>query len=455
MMGSLRLRLAVGAVVAISLVLLVVWLSLSRLFTDYVVGRYRNEMSTIIDTLAVELSVRDGTLTLESEPADPRFALPAGGRYWQISPASGRPIRSRSLWDTVINEESAGGPRYQGFSVSEGPDGLPILVQRRTLSLGGAAAPTGFVASAAFPQGELDAALRDFQGRLGIMLLSTAGVLAAAAFLQVAIGLKPLRDLGERAASVRAGRERNFGTSGPSEVQPLVGEINMLLKEREVALERARARASDLAHGLKTPLTVLAQLADRLPPEDRTLALRQVELARQRADRQLQAARMGVERMATTSVAALGGKLVSVLRPVTAERNVVWQLAIDKTLSLDVDPADLAECLGNLLDNAAKWARARIRFSAYRTKKEITILVEDDGPGIAEEDVETLLKRGVRIENPLEDMPQGTGLGLAISADIADAYGASLSLGRSKLGGVKASLVFPAGITRRPRHDPV
>ncbi|MQW87378.1 sensor histidine kinase [Sinorhizobium saheli] len=454
MMRSLRLRLAVGAVIAIGLVLLVAWLSLTRLFTDYVVERYRSEMTTIVDTLAAELTLKDGKLSLAREPADPRFDLPNGGRYWQVSPLTGDSLRSRSLWDVAIDPDAPVGSRYEGFSVSAGPDGRPMLVHSQTLSLGESAPAVRFVASAAFPQRELDEALRDFQAPLRLMLLATAGVLAAAAFLQNAIGLAPLRRLRERAASVRAGRDRDFGTYGPSEVQPLVSEINLLLKEREMAVERARARASDLAHGLKTPLTVLAQLAERLPAEDRGLALRQVELVRQRADRQLQAARMGVERMATTSVMGLGGKLVSVLRPVTAERDVAWKIAIDNALSLDVDPADLAECLGNLLDNAAKWARSFIRFSARRDQGAITILIEDDGPGIAEQDRGPILKRGARLDTTDDREPEGTGLGLAISADIADAYGATLTLERSDLGGLRVRLTFPVRVERRPLRDP-
>lgn len=164
---------------------------------------------------------------------------------------------------------------------------------------------------------------------------------------------------------------------------------------------------------------------------------------------------MGVERMATTSIMGLGGKLVSVLRPVTAERDIAWRVSIDSSLSLDVDPADLAECLGNLLDNAAKWARSFIRFSAHRSKDEIAILIEDDGPGIAEQDRESILQRGARLDNADDREPDGTGLGLAISADIADAYGASLTLGQSDLGGLKAMLTFPVKVARRPLRDPV
>lgn len=456
MIRSLRLRLAIGALIAVGVVLLVVWLSLSRLFTDYVVGRYRAEMTTVIDTIAAQVVVSNGELALPREPPDPRFSLPAGGRYWQLSPVNGTPVRSRSLWDTVIDTEAPSAGRYEGFVELEGPDGAPMLVHAQTLALGDGPGARRFSVQAGFGRQELDDALAAFHGRMRLMLLATAVVLAGAAFLQGALGLAPLRRLRERAALVRAGNERDFGSAGPSEVGPVVNEINLLLAERETAVEHARARASDLAHGLKTPLTVLAQLAESLPEEQRRIALEQVDLVRQRADRQLQAARMGVERMATTSIASMAGKLVSVLRPVTAERGIAWEMTIDPGLSLDMDPADLAECLGNLLDNAAKWARSRIRVSAARIGDKLHIVVGDDGPGIADGDRDMAMQRGARItDGEVSGEMSGTGLGLAISADIADAYGAALALDRSSLGGLEARLIFEmAGRRQRPR-DPV
>ncbi|MFD1329692.1 sensor histidine kinase [Mycoplana ramosa] len=454
-MRSLRLTLATGAVVAIGLVLLVLWLLLSRLFTDYVVGHYRSEMTAIVDTVAAQLALENGRITLEREPPDPRFALPAGGRYWQVSPVTGDVIRSRSLWDTIIPIDAGQSDHYESFAIAEGPDGEQILVQNQPLTLGEGPSTTRFVVQAAFARKELDDALGAFHGSLRQMLLATASVLAAAALLQGAIGLMPLRRLRERAALVRSGRERDFGTAGPSEVQPLVAEINLLLAERETAIERARARASDLAHGLKTPLTVLSSLAENLPSEDRALALQQVELIRQRADRQLQAARMGVEQMATTSVMSLGGKLVNVLRPVTGARGIDWDVDIDPALSIDVDPADLAECLGNLLDNAAKWARARIRLSAQADGASIVVAIEDDGPGIADSDRALLLRRGAQLPPQADGPAAGTGLGLAISADIAKAYGADLRLDRSPLGGLRAAVAFPAAVTPKRSRIPV
>lgn len=455
MIRSLRLRLAIGALIAIGLVLLVVWFSLSRLFTDYVVGRYRAEMATVVDTIAAQVVVANGEIALPREPADPRFSLPAGGRYWQLTPTKGLPVRSRSLWDTVIDPAAPSASRYEGFLELEGPDGTAMLVLGQALSLGDRPDAERFSVHAGFGRKELDDALGAFHGRMRLMLLATAAVLAGAAFLQGALGLAPLRRLRERAALVRAGSERDFGSAGPSEVGPVVNEINLLLAERETAVERARARASDLAHGLKTPLTVLAQLAESLPAAERHVALQQVDLVRQRADRQLQAARMGVERMATTSVAGMAGKLVSVLRPVTAERGIAWEMTVDPSLSLDMDPADLAECLGNLLDNAAKWARSRIRVSAARIEDRLQIVVGDDGPGIAEGDRERVMRRGGRVVDGEAGQVPGTGLGLAISADIADAYGAILTLGRSPLGGLEAVLAFETASGRKRPRDPV
>ncbi|MBB4183604.1 sensor histidine kinase [Sinorhizobium terangae] len=443
MMRSLRLRLAIGAMIAIAFVLLMAWISLSRLFTDYVLKQYRAEMTSIIDTIAAETTASGGGLQLEREPADPRFRLPTGGRYWQISPASGEPQRSRSLWDVVIDTDSPPVHAYQGFAQVEGPDGSPMLVHSEHLSLGDGPAAVSFTAYAGFSRKELDDALGAFHDRMRLMLLAMAGVLAGAAFLQGAIGLMPLQRLRQRAAAVRAGRESDFGTAGPSEVQPLVSEINMLLAERESALERARARASDLAHGLKTPLTVLAHLAEHLPPDERAAALQQVDAVRQRADRQLQAARMGVERMAATTVAELGTRVVNVLRPVTVEKGIAWEVDIEPALSLDIDPADFAECIGNLLDNASKWARSRIRLGARNAEDCVVIEIDDDGPGVDDKNRELVLRRGAHLDDHGPEQRSGSGLGLAISADIAEAYGATLRLARSPLGGLQAALIFP------------
>jgi len=444
MIQSLRFRLAVGGVLAIGAALLLVWAALSQAFTAYVVAQYQTEMTVLSDSLAASVVVRDGKLVLGSSPSDPRLALPNGGRYWELEADEQVLQRSRSLWDTVIDEEQLAPSDYPAFKKGLGPDGEPLLVLARDSTLGEGTDARTFCIYTAFPLAELEAALVGFHGQLRQMLLITAALLAAAAVLQAAAGLAPLNGLRRKVAGIRAGTIAEIGGEGPSEVRPLVKEIDLLLKERETAVERARSRASDLAHGLKTPLTILAQLANRLDPVSAEMALKQVDAIRQRADRQLQAARLGVERMATADVGELTTKLVQVLKPAVADRDLTWQIDIGEDLVVAADPADLAEAIGNVLDNATKWARAIVRIAVWRADEKVMVRIEDDGPGVPVADREEVLARGFRSDAP----EGGTGLGLAITADIARAYNATLSLGDAAIGGLAVQLSLPVGERR-------
>jgi len=441
MIRSLRFRLAAGALISIAVALSLVWFVLGHLFEDYLADQYANEMTAVSDALGARLTVDHASLSLASEPSDPRFQIPAGGRYWQISTdGTEPPLRSRSLWDEELSKAIFLPDMYCGFYQAEGPDGGIILVSVKEMSFVEGSDRKQFTIYTAFSKNEMEEALASYHWPLMLMLLATGALLLLASFLQGLIGLKPLAQLRRNVADIRAGRSAHIGAEGPSEVTPLVNEINMLLSERETAVERARARASDLAHGLKTPLTVLSHLVEGLPDERRETALQQIELVRQRADRQLQAARMGVEQMATTSLLGISGKLVSVLSPVTRSRGLDCALDIDPELTVQADPADVAEAMGNILDNAVRFAHRRIEIRALREGDMTTLRIGDDGPGAEPDRYAFMLKRGMSgQENGI-----GTGLGLAISGDIAAAYGGELSLGRSRLGGLEAVLRLPA-----------
>lgn len=435
---SLRLRLLVAAVLAIAFILLLVASGLSRIFSNYVADRYRADMSAIIDQLAASVEFEGGKPRMTDEPGDPRFNLPGGGLYWQVTADNGDVFRSRSLWDIELPHDALLDGPY-GFKLGEGPDGAPLLVQMRKVDLETPEGGRGLTLLAGFDRLVIDQAISEYHGSMIIMLVLTAAVLLAAAFLQIGIGLAPLSRLQSGLSLVRSGRTDHLPEGGPTELRPLVSELNGLLKERETAVERARARASDLAHGLKTPLTVLLQLADGLPQRERDMIRQQVDLIRQRSDRQLQSARLGVEQMAQTGLASLTGKLISVLAPVTAARDVAWKVDLDELLTVDMDPADLAEALGNVLDNATRFARTEIVVAAEREGAHIRLDVEDDGPGVAEEALPEIAARGVHL---VED--EGTGLGLAITSDILTAYGGSVAFARAASGGLKVSLLLPA-----------
>lgn len=438
MIQSLRLRLLLGAVLAIAFVLVLVGLGLSRLFSSYASDRHRSDLSAIIDQLAANIDLSGKEPRIATEPSDPRFDLPGGGLYWQVIGEGRLVIRSRSLWDVELDANALKRGLY-GFREAEGPNGAVIFVYKRQIDIEMPEGARPFTILAAFDRKVIDDAISDFHGSLTVMLVMTAGVLFAAAFMQIGIGLAPLSRLQSDVALVRSGLSDEVRGDGPTELKPLVSELNQLLKERETAIERARARASDLAHGLKTPLTVLLQLADNLPQHERDLVRQQVDLIRQRADRQLQSARLGVEQMAHAGLASLTGKLVSVLSPVTAARQVVWNVNIDEHHTVDMDPADLAEALGNVLDNASRFASTRIAVSARRHEHFIRVDVDDDGPGVAEGDLKQIVNRGVHLEPD-----DGTGLGLAITADVLAAYGGSISFAASELGGLQVSLLLPA-----------
>lgn len=449
MLRSLRMRFALGALVAISLALFIVWMSIGKLFIDYVTQSYEREMGAIVDTVAARLTVVDGQLQIAREPGDPRFALPGGGRYWQVSPKKGAILRSRSLWDVAIDPKNLLPDDLFGIGAVEGPDGQPIFLFSRDMTILVGQTPVAFTVYAGFPEREFLSVLDGYGRRVSAMFLMTSILLAGAAFLQASVGLRPLVRLSEKVTLIRLGQLRRMDEAVPSELTPLISEINMLLEEREKAVERARGRASDLAHGLKTPLTVLAHLADELPIARREVALEQIELIRQRADRQLQAARLGVEQMVTTDVESLAGKLVKVLQPLARDRNISWTIDIQPGLVAATDPGDLAEALGNILDNAVKWARSQIVLTARRLEDRVVIAVADDGLGVNEEDHDEVLRRGGR----LGAGAAGTGLGLAISIDILEAYGGALQLAGSSMGGLLVTLEFPATSVRHtPRH---
>lgn len=445
MIHSLRFRLAVGAVVAIGLTLALTWVALSRLFTDYVVNQYLTEMTVLSDSIAAAVIIQDGKVALTATPSDPRLNLPAGGRYWALEEGDTILERSRSLWDTTVSKANMKPSGYGPFLEGAGPDGQAMLVLAQDSSLGEGQGTKSFSIYAAFPKSELVTALTRFHNELLRMLTITAALLVLAAIVQAMVGLSPLARLRRKVAEIRRGGINRMGEEGPSEVRPLVREIDLLLQERKEAIERARNRASDLAHGLKTPLTVISQLVAELEPKSAEIALKQVDLIRQRADRQLQAARLGVERMMSADVGELAGKLIQVLKPVHTDREIDWQLDVGSNVRVEADPADLAEALGNVLDNASKWAHSKIAVTVARDGDDVTVRVADDGEGIPPEELTSVMTRGKHGE----DTNGGSGLGLAITADIADAYGATLSLDKANLGGLVVTLRFPVKNVRR------
>jgi len=293
--------------------------------------------------------------------------------------------------------------------------------------------------------------IRLFPERNQVAHFSVMSVIAlvfmAAALTQVRSGMSPLYRLRARLSSVRNGQCRRVDGDYPTEVQPLVNDLNALLDQREQAVQRAQAKAGDLAHGLKTPLAVLSREAERVEASGQhELAAtigQQVERMRRQIEYHLahaRAAASGPTSGARCSVKESAEGLARTLRRLHAERELAIDLRVAPEHSIRCQREDLDEMLGNLLDNGCKWATSKVRVESLETDNSVVILVDDDGPGLDPSMHDAVLQRGVRAD----EAAPGSGLGLAIVRDLAELYGGSIALTNSTSGGLRARLVLPA-----------
>jgi signal transduction histidine kinase len=277
-----------------------------------------------------------------------------------------------------------------------------------------------------------------------------AAVLLMAALLQFRKGLSPFDELRRQLQAVRDGSAATVSGDYPSEVQPVVTDLNALLQHQATAVARAQSKAGDLAHGLKTPLAVLALEAERADAEGHAELADTIRQQVSRMRRQVtyhlaqaRAAASGTTVNARCSVAESADGLSRTLQRLYADRGLTFAIHADATHTVRVERQDLDEMLGNILDNACKWTRGRVVLSSSVSVAQgrVVITVDDDGPGIAPELRDVVLQRGVRAD----EASPGSGLGLAIARDLAELYGGSITLGASPLGGLRAELNLAAG----------
>ncbi len=363
---------------------------------------------------------------LTRPPADPRFGTPLSGLYWQAGVGDER-LRSRSLWDEALAlppDILADGAVHEHLIT--GPGGVALLALERSVTL---PARLGGGALRAIDAADVTNATRGFAVDLLSYLAVLALVLIASAAVQVTVGLRPLAAVRARLAGIQAGTERRMGDTFPDEIRPLAAEVDALIAAREGQVERARARAADLAHGLKTPLQVLSGEVARLRERGEPAIADDIEQVatamRRHVDRELARARLAAsDADASADVAAVVEAVLAVVVRTPAGAVLTWVTAIPAGAIARIDPDDLAEAVGNLVENAARHAARRVTVTCRAAGECLVVAVADDGPGIAPDRVETALARGGRL-NAAGD---GAGLGLAIVGDIAEAWGGRLSL---------------------------
>ncbi len=440
--GSLRLRLMLAAAIATSLALAIAGIIFFIQFQKHVERLALKDFDAYFEQLVSGIGFDDnGHLIVENDLADPRFMKQYGGMYWQIDLPDKTSLRSRSLWDGSLDVPTPAKIGENDVHTLVGPDGAELLASERYVEVewpDGTPQPINF--TVAIDRSNISNSISDFSSDIikGFTLLYVTLMLSSLA--QVLLGLSPLRAIREAVANVRDGTAKRMQGEFPSELHPLVDEINTLLDSRDKQLERTRQRSGNLAHGLKTPLTVMDAIASDLKPSNVRKSARDIVTTtrdmRGLIERELARARMSANPGAQlVALRPVVDRIVNALKKTSLGKPKLWSVVMPQNAKIAIDSDDLTEVLGNLLDNAQEHAVSRIMVS-YEMG---TLSVDDDGPGVPDGLLPEIFKRGIR----LDEKKPGSGLGLAIVQDVADAYGADIYAARSSLGGLKISITPP------------
>lgn len=439
--GSLSRRMILIAAGWITVLLVGGGLALDRVLTNAVTSNFDSGLEYVMTQMIASAEIGpDGEVRLNRPMGDQRFLEPYSGLYWQISGEDYEPFRSRSLWDQALKVRPAHKDTGAHFYNSSEFQDEQLRVVERDIFL--PTSRTRWRFQVAQARASLDEQIETLRSTLVKSFVLLAVGLIGMAALQTLYGLWPLRKLQIAIADMRAGRaQRVMPQTLPHEVEPLVDELNGLLEHNEKQAEEAREHAGNLAHALKTPLTVIMNAATAQAPDLGETVIREAATMRRQVDHHLARARAVGRRGHAHSRADIWPSLESVERAVSRlYANVRLDIAGDKSLAAHVERQDLDEILGNLIENAAKYGGGSVFVTVQKDGGFVEILVEDDGVGIGEEDRERLFSRGVR----LDSSKPGTGLGLAIVRDVAEIYGGSISLEESEdMGGLLARLRLP------------
>ena len=429
--------------------LLIGGLALDRVVTMAITRNFDDQLNNVLTAMVAGADIDpEGEVRLSRQLGDQRFYEPYSGLYWQVSAIDQMPFKSRSLWDRELTPDLVADCRNPCRYSSADFANEPLRVVERDAKLPGS--PTVFHFQVAQSTFDLDRQTRQLRSIL-LWSLSILGLgLLLLAALQSTYGLWPLRRVSRAIAAIRSGRAQRVPDDFPPEIGPLVFEINELLEHNAEAAEAARMHAGNLAHALKTPMSVLINEAQLGRANLAETVASQTAIMQRHVDHHLARARAAGRRAASSSRAELWPSLVALSRTIEriyTDRNMVIDIAGDQTLVFRGERQDLDEMLGNLLDNAAKYGGGRVFVEAQGIEIAgepfIRLVIEDDGGGISEIDRSKLFARGARLDTGLP----GTGLGLAIVRDVAEIYGGSVQLGESEdLGGLAVTLELPAAL---------
>ncbi|MDO9488119.1 MAG: ATP-binding protein [Sphingomonadaceae bacterium] len=433
----------VVAALWIATLLLIGGFALDRVLTSSIARNFDGQLNYALTAMIAAAEIGpEGEVRLTRALVDQRFDQPYSGLYYQVSGGEHEPFRSRSLWDRALKPDlTKPDLQIHAYTSFEFPS-EPLRVVERDVTLPGS--PVGWRFQVAESTLELEEQVARLRGTLTWSLSILGFGLFILAVLQAAYGLWPLRRVSRSIVAIRSGSATRIPTDFPPEIAPLVVELNALLEHNERQAEEARTHAGNLAHALKTPMSVLTNEAAARTTDLPEAVLRETATMRRHVDHHLARARAIGRRGASTARAPVWPSLEALRRAIErihGQRDIVIDISGNQDLAFCGERQDLEEMLGNLLDNAAKYGGGRVFVSVERVGGNVAITVEDDGPGIPAPARAELFQRGAR----LDTSKPGTGLGLAIVRDVAEIYGGSVELGESEdLGGLSVTLRLPA-----------
>ncbi len=451
---SLVRRLVILAAAWSLAVLAVAGVALSLFFSQAVMARFDDGLEETVNGLVASVPAEKGMIAAPPV-TDARFGRAFSGAYWQIvtveGSGQGQMVRSRSLWDHALDlppGEQAALARRPGEIVhynSVGPLEKPLRVAAMQARLDGVAAPVIIMAAA--DRTPVNRDVRTFDTTIAIALVLLGAGLIAAVVIQVRVGLQPLFALRREVTAVRTGRSERIEGRYPSELEPLAAELNALMTHTQEVVERQRTHVGNLAHALKTPLSVMLTEASQQGGPLAEVVTRQAQTMGQHVDHHLRRARAAARTQGqgeSTPVAPVVEDLARTLEKIFRGKLAEIEWACPEDLRFRGERQDLLEVAGNVMENACQWCVGRVRVTAAPDgPRHFVLTVEDDGPGLPPERRDEMLRRGAR----LDERTPGSGLGLAIVDELARAYGGSITLGAAALGGLEAVIRLPRAET--------
>ena len=453
---SLARRLALLAVGWSFAALVIAAVVLAILFQQAAQRRFDQTLDVLVDNLIAGSTIENGEV--RAPPfTDQRALVPFSGRYWLIAePDEQGRVRalqpSRSLWDSqlqvpvdLVERLRANTAEPVVYEAAGAQPGERVRAVARWAILHGRDQPLIFIF--AEDRRPIDREVRNFTAATAIAFLLLGAGLIAAVIIQVRVGLRPLFRLRTEVADVRRGKADRLHGEYPTELRPLTDELNALVAHNQETVERQRTHVGNLAHALKTPISVMITEASQQPGPLSEVVTRQAEVMRQQVDHHLRRARAAARSQGPgerTSVPDVLDELARTLERIFGDKGVAIDWDAPDELHFLGERQDLLEIAGNAMENAAKWCKAKVRVRGEPTDAERFVLViDDDGPGLAPEQREAVIRRGER----LDETAPGSGLGLSIVDELARAYRGSLTLSDSPLGGLRLTVSLPRSET--------